>query len=195
MEDQVLAVDQHRFGIARHLLGNHVQKRPVGVLFVNRAIERHVAVQRNVLLPRRGFDRGDDLAGNAQLRERVEGRGSGRRDNRGSPYTGRSCPPERCPRDRRRSGNSCAPLPERSFYTCSADIPAPRPRPRSAQSRRSPRPASNRNRACSLSVLRFRQLHSRNISLSFSMTCLGIRSPIVAFAGCAGGRFAPCART
>ena len=66
--------DDELFGVGDLDAADHVEEGPVGVLIVDRLVERDVRVERDVLLPRRGLDRGDDLAGDAQLGERPERR-------------------------------------------------------------------------------------------------------------------------
>ena len=62
-EGQVLAVDEHGLGVGGHFLADDVQQRAVAFLVVDGLVERHVAVEGNVLLPRGRLDGGDDLAG------------------------------------------------------------------------------------------------------------------------------------
>ena len=55
--------------------GKRVAERAVAVVLARGCLaERDVAVQRLVLVAGRGLDRGDDLARDAELRERAEGR-------------------------------------------------------------------------------------------------------------------------
>ena len=73
-DGQILPVDEHLLGVAGRFLGDHVQQRAVAVLLEDGAVERDVAVEGNVLLPRGRLDGGDDLAGDAQLGEGAKGR-------------------------------------------------------------------------------------------------------------------------
>ena len=64
-----LLADEQLLRIGAAPLGDHVKERAVALLLVDRLVEGDVGVERDVLLPRRRLDGGDDLPGDAQLRE------------------------------------------------------------------------------------------------------------------------------
>src|SRR5690606_33956485 len=72
--EELLAADDQFLRIADLVAVDDVHQRPVGFLVVNRFVQRDVGVERDVLLPRGGFDGGDNLAGDAQFGERPERR-------------------------------------------------------------------------------------------------------------------------
>ena len=71
---QILLADYQLFRIRRMPFRADVQQRAVAFLVVQRFVERHIAVQRNMLLARRGFDGSDNLARDAQFGKGAEGR-------------------------------------------------------------------------------------------------------------------------
>lgn len=69
---KLFLVDDQFFRIAHLRAANDVEQRSVRFLIVDRLVQGNVRIQRNMLLPRCRLDRGNDLARNAQLRERFE---------------------------------------------------------------------------------------------------------------------------
>ena len=74
MSSETSCVDDQLLGIGGLLRRHDVEQRALAVLVVDRLVQRDVLVERNVLLPRRRLDRGDDLTRDAQLGERAKAR-------------------------------------------------------------------------------------------------------------------------
>ena len=62
---QFLLIDQQLLRIGDPRFRNDIQQRPVAFLVIKRLVQGNIAVQRNMLLTRGRFDRGNDLPGNA----------------------------------------------------------------------------------------------------------------------------------
>ena len=104
------AADDLLGGVGPGRRGQHLAERALAlVVRADRAVERDVVVERTVLAPGRGPDRGHDLPGHAQLREGPEARAALRRRTRARPGRGRSWPPGPGRPGRRRPGSGGGP--------------------------------------------------------------------------------------
>ena len=71
--DEFLSADHKFLRITDACAGEHVEQCAVGVLIVDGFIERHIGIERDMLLPRRRLDRSDDLPRHAEFGKRAEG--------------------------------------------------------------------------------------------------------------------------
>src|SRR5690606_16485109 len=64
---ELLAADDQLLRVSHLVPRQHVLEGPVGLVVVERLVQRHVGVERDVLLARGRLDGGNDLAGDAEL--------------------------------------------------------------------------------------------------------------------------------